>query len=73
MDGIVKDARFERQSCGGKERYPTRAAAEAHLRLIAKREKGFALLEVYACVFCDGFHFGHPMTAKNPRFLRSQR
>lgn len=49
--------RTKNQSCTGKKRFDTRAAAnDEKFRL---RRAGGSWPEVYKCKFCDGWHLGH--------------
>lgn len=48
------------RSCVGKRAYPTRARAEAAMRLLVARGTSAERLKVYACRHCSGgFHIGH--------------
>lgn len=54
-------AQEEERRCLAKRRYPTRAAAEAKLRLLKATRPQDRMVEVYACPYrCGGFHLGHP-------------
>ena len=50
---------FEQRSCRCKVRLSSRFEARAAARDLVRREGGTIL--PYLCVFCDGWHVGHPM------------
>lgn len=51
-------------SCTGKIRHETKAIASNAMRNVFKRKgkKPGEVTEVYRCDYCDGWHFGHPMS-----------
>jgi hypothetical protein len=63
------EKRYFEASCAGKDRYPSRAAAEAVMILYKSRRikhapnrahtDFWAELEVYRCEFCMHYHAGH--------------
>lgn len=47
------------KSCEEKRRYPTSREAEATAQY-QREESGETDLEIYPCMFCHGWHIGHP-------------
>lgn len=51
-------------SCVGKIRHESKADAASAMRNVFKRKgkKPGEVTEPYRCDYCDGWHFGHPMS-----------
>ncbi|HJR46256.1 MAG TPA: hypothetical protein VJ927_11695 [Actinomycetota bacterium] len=56
---MTQSGRHRLKSCETKRRYATSAEAEATARH-QRAESGHADLEIYPCMFCHGWHIGHP-------------
>lgn len=48
----------KRNSCEFKVRHATKSSAKAAMKAVRKHQRGDKF-EVYSCIYCAGFHFGH--------------
>jgi hypothetical protein len=63
---IAEDAARDRQ-CAGKVRYPSMAAADAHLHQLRAHKTGLkqgSRMSAYGCRFCSQFHLGNTQSVR---------
>ncbi len=50
----------QRDSCEGKRRFPTEFDARKGISGMRHRTGNRDILVTYRCLFCGGYHYGHP-------------
>jgi hypothetical protein len=64
---FIADEAARDRECAGKQRYPSMAAAEAHLHQLRAHKSGLkhgSRVNAYACRWCHGYHLGNLSTRK---------
>jgi hypothetical protein len=64
---LIADEAARDKECAGKQKYPSMAAAEAHLHQLRAEKSGLkhgSRVNAYACRFCASVHLGNSVRRK---------
>lgn len=74
LNARPSDAEHKRQQCDGKQRFPTKTAAQAQARTSRTRHSGGdRRLQPYPCRHCRGYHVGSSQAPRQQRRVLDRR